>query len=241
MPWPTNRITTNPRRAFTLIELLMVVAIISILAAIAMPNFLDAQTRSKVTRVKADMRTIALGLEVYHIDNNGYPFRRNTKVRDYDYVDVECPAYQLPVPRLDNRLRQLSRLTTPIAYISSLPVDVFEQKVVFPNNVIDFWDSYQSSWMVNSRRMYAYHVQYRVCPEEIGWLLVSVGPDGFIGNYKGENGWPYSKPLYDTMHCVYDPTNGTISSGNIYWNRQGGGGNSDQRLTYYFTRAETDY
>jgi prepilin-type N-terminal cleavage/methylation domain-containing protein len=47
--------------AFTLIELLIVVAIIAILAAIAVPNFLEAQVRSKVSRAKADMRSIATG------------------------------------------------------------------------------------------------------------------------------------------------------------------------------------
>ncbi len=65
--------------AFTLIELLIVVAIIAILAAIAVPNFLEAQTRAKVARVKADMRTIATAVETYHIDYDAYP-RMNPNV-----------------------------------------------------------------------------------------------------------------------------------------------------------------
>ena len=58
--------------AFTLIELLIVVAIIAILAAIAVPNFLEAQTRAKVSRAKSDMRTLATALESYYVDNNNY-------------------------------------------------------------------------------------------------------------------------------------------------------------------------
>ena len=46
--------------AFTLIELLIVVAIIAILAAIAVPNFLEAQVRAKISRAKADMRSLAI-------------------------------------------------------------------------------------------------------------------------------------------------------------------------------------
>lgn len=58
---------------FTLIELLIVVAIIAILAAIAVPNFLEAQTRAKISRVKADIRAMSTGLETYVIDHTKYP------------------------------------------------------------------------------------------------------------------------------------------------------------------------
>ena len=58
------------RRAFTLIELLIVVAIIGILAAMAVPNFLNAQVRAKIGRVYADLRSIQTALEMYTIDNN---------------------------------------------------------------------------------------------------------------------------------------------------------------------------
>ena len=59
-------------RAFTLIELLIVVAIIAILAVIAVPNFLEAQTRSKVSRVRADHFALATALEAYRVNEMGY-------------------------------------------------------------------------------------------------------------------------------------------------------------------------
>ncbi len=61
------------KRGFTLIELLIVVAIIAILAAIAVPNFLEAQTRAKVARVRSDHRSLATAVESYYVDNNEYP------------------------------------------------------------------------------------------------------------------------------------------------------------------------
>jgi prepilin-type N-terminal cleavage/methylation domain-containing protein len=60
--------------AFTLIELLIVVAIIAILAAIAVPNFLEAQVRSKVSASMADIRSLVLSVESYYLDWSDYPY-----------------------------------------------------------------------------------------------------------------------------------------------------------------------
>ncbi|MFH1737712.1 MAG: prepilin-type N-terminal cleavage/methylation domain-containing protein, partial [bacterium] len=53
---------------FTLIELLIVVAIIGILAAIAVPNFLNAQTRAKIARIHADIKSLSTVMEAYYLD-----------------------------------------------------------------------------------------------------------------------------------------------------------------------------
>lgn len=56
---------------FTLIELLVVVVIIGILAAIALPNFIGAQNKAKLSSVKANMHTTQLASESYATDTGG--------------------------------------------------------------------------------------------------------------------------------------------------------------------------
>jgi prepilin-type N-terminal cleavage/methylation domain-containing protein len=129
-------VTFTPRKAFTLIELLIVVAIIAILAAIAVPNFLEAQTRAKVSRAKADIRSLVVGVESYFVDNNNYPEGTDNP---NNYPEM-ITAYLQPLglangyytfrSRGTNKLvgRDFANVTTPIAYITTVPTDPFAQQ-----------------------------------------------------------------------------------------------------------------
>ncbi|MBI5155488.1 prepilin-type N-terminal cleavage/methylation domain-containing protein [Candidatus Poribacteria bacterium] len=90
----------NRMRAFTLIELLMVVTMIAILAGIAVPNFLEAQVRSKTTRMQGDMAALAAGLRAYFADYNQYP-ANTPEIREFLAACAKVPlatAEAVPTP-----------------------------------------------------------------------------------------------------------------------------------------------
>ncbi len=120
------------RTAFTLIELLIVVAIIGILAAIAVPNFLNAQLRAKISRAEADMRNLKTALESYQIDYNNFPMARDNAITGQS---GQIPLKDRFIP-----------LTTPVSYMSSIPDDPFwnQQSEHNPNffNTYDYFDNY---------------------------------------------------------------------------------------------------
>jgi prepilin-type N-terminal cleavage/methylation domain-containing protein len=65
-------VTPRPRTAFTLIELLIVVVIIGILAAIAIPKFQNTKGRANAAALKSDLRNLAVAQEAYFYDHVSY-------------------------------------------------------------------------------------------------------------------------------------------------------------------------
>jgi len=183
---------SNRSRAFTLIELLIVVAIIAILALIAVPNFLEAQTRAKVSRVKADLRNIRVGLEAYRVDSNEYPG-------------------VFPPDLMGERWAQLS---TPVAYLTGGFVDPFGRKETEsypgafdsnnPEGHYDYW-TYKAATGNYTAPPYDFPPHARFL-----WQVRSLGPDRWR-----DAGITYPSGPKMGFVIDYDPSNGTVSRGDI--------------------------
>lgn len=209
--------------AFTLIELLIVVAIIAILAAIAVPNFLEAQTRAKVSRARADARSVATALESYAVDNNKYPIPRFEPYQDLGLRQSAAQFVPGGAHPVSGGQTVYGGLSTPIAYISSAQLkDPFAEKTyddrrsdLFYQN-IDYWYEVGALFAEYANPQYP-QTLYAIDPSGSiyrtaygSWKMGSIGPDR---DYSGGR-------------HIYDPTNGTVSEGDIYrtQNRTEGGG-----------------
>ncbi len=201
------------QKAFTLIELLIVVAIIAILFAIAVPNFLEAQTRAKVTRVKAEMRSHATALEAYRIDNNRYPMPDDVQGGFLTSAHSPRTFFETKYP---------VGLTTPIAYLTSLADDVFrnldeKSEIYLPYHYATRHYAEQFSTEAGTEEFDALHYAMRGnVNKSIQWYFLSHGPDSDHDAGPSGGGAP-GLPGHITGDGVvqYDPTNGTISNGDL--------------------------
>lgn len=79
--------TFKKRKGFMLLELIIVVAIIGILAAVAIPNFVGMTDESKVAKIQSDLSTIGTAMEVYHVKKGGtYPDNLSVLEGDNGYL-----------------------------------------------------------------------------------------------------------------------------------------------------------
>lgn len=212
------------QKGFTLIELLIVVAIIAIMASIAVPNFQEAVTRSKVAKFMGSANSLASGLEIYAADNGMYP------PADRHSVKSQCsPWFTNPPHAGEGYMTRL--LSTPIAYMSKIPYDPFlnkedigrcepERRTYFYSN-----DMVNKHWYSSTNTQnyvnYTYFKMggntgsYRVGDNNAVWFISSPGPD--MDRDQGRNSRSTGGNAANTTDPInYDPSNGTVSDGDLF-------------------------
>lgn len=68
-----NRRATRCESGFTLIEVMVVIVILSILAAIIVPRIMDRPDKARMVKAQADIRALESALNLYRLDNHNYP------------------------------------------------------------------------------------------------------------------------------------------------------------------------
>lgn len=210
---------------FTLIELLIVVAIIAILAAIAVPNFLEAQVRAKISRCYGDQRTVGVALESYFGDYTTYPIGWHTLYRAI--ITDGVGNYPKMPERLFNAY-SASLLTTPIAYMSTMLQDPFNRMKDLDARVgLDSTYMYEEyrpyPQLFNHNNGYAWIMVEDCRKNGYNWSLASSGPVYTTQPRRSAlrcvNGRAVNDPQF--TYFAYDATNGTKSVGLVIRTNKG--------------------
>ena len=213
-------------RGFTLIELLIVVAIIAILAAIAIPNFLEAQVRSRCARQHSDMRNAVIALEAYFVDYGEYPAYNLMPESGGGGGGINASfgaggAYDRYTWRINTIGNYQATMTSPMSYITSYPKDVFATS----KGAICGYYTEQGRWIVYSYGPDVDETAYIVDAGGNGDLINQVVETMFTAfpNYGELRTWIRTAGnghaiFYHSYLSAftYDPTNGTSTGGDLY-------------------------
>jgi len=125
------------RGGFTLVEIMIVVAIIALLAAIAVPGFLRARKRAQATKVLNELRLIDSAVDQYSIEHNLVTGNTIALSQLKDYFKVGSPLYAEGETSLNGIAHQATQT------VDSLP-EVPSEVDTALNDVVDanFWTPY---------------------------------------------------------------------------------------------------
>ncbi len=205
-------------KAFTLIELLIVIAIILILISIALPNFLEAQIRAKVAKASGEVRTLVIATEAYKAD-----------WKDHEPIPyIANPGPVSADPATWNWWGFASRgLTTPIKYLSTLPTDPFGDSA----ETMSWWKGNKvvdpPYTVIRITRGFAAFKVGQILSPPLASIRAAAGGNVIIGEDFVRNakhcGYIYYSSGPDAVDSsawvcpqTYSPTNGTTSFGDIY-------------------------
>jgi type II secretory pathway pseudopilin PulG len=199
-----GRLLNPGQRAAGLAEVLIALALVGILAALALPGYWNAQTRSRVSRVRADLRALDVAVEAYLLNNSHAPLFPSIRATGETRASILLP------------------LTTPVAYIPAIPSDPFNGIDAWPANRVYAFQGFDYTWGSQPNCPYWMKIAeptaarfYDGFPDYSDgsrlkrtrfWNFFSPGPDGIFS---------ILDPAYPSPFVSYDPTNGTQSKGDI--------------------------
>ena len=99
------------KRGFTLIELMIVVAIIAVLAGVLIPNFVHARSQTATAACESNLRAIATAAELYFTDNQAYPATTATVDRTFGSANGAAAGTYLNNTPIDPAAATTARYT----------------------------------------------------------------------------------------------------------------------------------
>ena len=170
------------------------IAIILILIAIALPNFLEAQVRAKVAKAKGDLRAVSTALLSYYLDFGIFP-------ADHDPTD--------------NTQNGLYQITSPISYMTALPSETFTDRSSGLGDPTE--DEYGLEMGSTGLRPLTVALGFKPPFNINAYVVYNYGPDG-VDNVSANDRWPFPNTATgcgDSFLTSYSATNGTKSIGDI--------------------------